>query len=97
VQKIYYNNNGGLVGPSISVYKIILKTEKQIKLLINNFSKFLIKNLDFQVITQVKNQLDNLIFANLNRENTDISEIPHKIKLIIFFPFNFYLTHAFII
>jgi len=79
-----YNNNGGLIRPSISVYKIILETEKQIKLLTNNFSKFLIKNLDLKVITQVKNQLalDNLIFANLNCENTDISEIPHKIKLI---------------
>jgi len=61
-----------------------LEAEKQIKLLNNNFSKFLIKNLDLKIITQVKNKLalDNLIFANLNCENTDISEIPHKIKLI---------------
>jgi len=79
-----YNNNGGLVGSSISVYKIILETEKQFKSLTNHFSKLLIKNLDLKVITQVKNQLalDNLIFANLNCDNTDISEIPHKIKLI---------------
>jgi len=76
-----YNNNRGLVGLFISVYKIILETEKQIKLLTNNFSKFLFKNLDLKVITQVKNQLalDTLIFANLNCENTDILEIPHKV------------------
>lgn len=78
-----FNNNGGLVRPSESVYKIILETEKQIKLLTNNFSKFL-KNLDLKVIMKVKNQfaLNNHIFANLNCENTDILETPHKIKLI---------------
>jgi len=86
-------NRGGLVGTCISVYKIILETEEQLS--INNVSKLLIKNLD--VSTQVKNQLDNLIFAILNRENTDILEIPYKMKLIKFFSFNFYVTHAFII
>lgn len=79
-----YSNNGGLIRPSKSVYKIILETEKQIKQVTNNFENLTIKNLDLKIITYVKNvlTLDNLIFSDLNCENTDPLEIPHKIRLI---------------
>jgi len=81
---LVYSNNGGLIRPSKSVYKIILETEKQIKQVTNNFENLTIKNLDLKIITYVKNvlTLDNLIFSDLNCENTDPLEIPHKIRLI---------------
>jgi len=66
-------NNGPLVQASRSVYRIVCETEKQIKLLTNNFLNLNIKNLNIKVITKVKNllALDNFIFTNLNCENVD--------------------------
>lgn len=79
-----YSNNGRLIRPSKSVYKIILETEKQIKQVTNNFENLTIKNFNLKIITYVRNvlTLDNLIFSDLNCENTDPLEIPHKIRLI---------------
>lgn len=79
-----FNNNGGLIRPSVSVYKVMLQTETQIRLLTNTFSTFAVKHLDFKIITNVKNALalDTSIFENLNCENVDLLEVPHKIKLI---------------
>lgn len=78
-----YNDNN-LVRPSISVFKVILETEKYIRFISNNLSQFQVKQLDIKVITHVKNllALDPCIFKNLNCEDIDLLEIPHKIKLI---------------
>lgn len=80
----YINDNGRLVRPSKSIYKIVLETEKQIKRITNNFENVTVKNLNLKIIMHVKNVLilDNHIFSHLNCENTDPLEIPHKIRLI---------------
>lgn len=71
---LHFSNNGPLVQASRSVHRIVCETEKQIKLLRNNFLNLNIKNLDIKVITKVKNllALDNFIFTNLNCENVDV-------------------------
>lgn len=66
------------------MYKVISETEKQIKIITNNLSNFTVKNMDLKIITRVKNVLvfDNFIFPNLNCDNVDLLEVPHKIILI---------------
>lgn len=61
-----------------------METEKYIKFLSNNLLQFKVKQLDIKVITHVKNSLalNSSIFPDLNCENADLVEIPHKIKLI---------------
>lgn len=78
-------NNGGLIIPDNSVFKIIIETERQINIQTNNFSNLRDPNLNLKVLSKVKNSLtlDNNIFPNLNCENINILETSHKIKLIL--------------
>ncbi|KYM93987.1 THAP domain-containing protein 9 [Cyphomyrmex costatus] len=79
-------NNGGLIIPNDSVFKILKETERQINIQTNNFTNFTNTNLKLKVLTKVKNSLalNDKIFPNLDCENVEILETPHKIKLIIF-------------
>jgi len=61
------------------------KQKKQLQIITNYFSQIHIKNIDKKVINEVKNILtfDNKIFPNLQCENVSLTEMPHKIQLII--------------
>lgn len=78
-------NNGGLISPSICVYKICMETEKQLDFITNGYTELSIKQLNVKVITRVKNKfaLDSSIFPNLICDNTSVLDIPHKIRLLI--------------
>lgn len=80
-----FTNNGGLIIPDDSVFKIITETERQINIQTNNFSNLTDPNLNLKVLSKVKNSLglENNIFPNLKCENVSILEESHKIKLIV--------------
>lgn len=52
-----FSNNGGLIRPSISVYKICIETEKQLDIATDGYSELSVKQLDLKVISRVKNNL----------------------------------------
>jgi len=62
-----------------------METEKQLDILTDGYTTLSIKNLDIKVITKVKNKfaLDVSIFPNLACDNVSISDMPHKIRLLI--------------
>lgn len=68
------SNNGGLIRPSLSVYKVVLCTEKEIQMITSNLSNIVITNLYHKVIMRVKNVLvlDNCIFTDLNCRKSHI-------------------------
>lgn len=78
-------NNGGLVKPSASVFSICKETEKQLHIITDHFCEINIKEIDKKVINKVKNVLvfNNKIFPNLQCEDINLLEMPHKIQLII--------------
>ena len=79
-----FSNNGGLITPSIYVYKICIETEK-LDIATNGYTELSIKQLHLKVITKVKNKfaLDSSIFPNLMCDNVSVLDLPHKIRLLI--------------
>lgn len=80
-----FSNNGGLIRPSISVYKIYMETENQINFVTDGFTELSVEQLGLRVVSRVKNNLalDSSIFPNLECDNVSIIDMPHKISLII--------------
>jgi len=80
-----YCNNGGLLKPSSSVFYICKETEKQLQIITDYFSELNIKQIDKKVINKVKNILifDKKIFPNLQCNDINLLEMPHKVQLII--------------
>lgn len=74
-------DNGGLVRPSVCIYKICLETEKQLNIATDGYTELSINQLDLKIITKVKNNfdLDSSIFPKLTCNDTGILDIPHKI------------------
>lgn len=62
-----------------------METGKQLDILTDGYTTLSIKNLYIKVITKVKNKfpLDVSIFPNLACDNVSISDMPHKILLIL--------------
>lgn len=80
-----FSNRGGLMKPSNSVFKLCIEAEKELDIATDGFTELFLKNLDLRVITKVKNKftLDQTIFPNLNCENVYLTDMPHKIRLIV--------------
>jgi len=81
---LQFNNNGGLTTPSLSVYTIVAETEKQILICTNNLNNLTAHDLGKTIILNVKRRfaLDNHIFSDINCENLNYLERPHKLILI---------------
>lgn len=62
-----------------------MEAEKELNVITDGYTELCVKDLNLKVITRVKNRfaLDSSIFPHLKCDNVSISDIPHKIRLII--------------
>lgn len=79
----FSSKKDGLIQPSNAVFKILMETERQIQIQTTGLTNLQIKNLHLKILNHVKRKfvLDANIFPHLACDY-DISEIPHKIRLI---------------
>jgi hypothetical protein len=76
-----FKNMGGLVSTSSSVFEIIKETEKIIFISTRNFTNL---NVEQKIVIIIKNyfSLNCLIFGELDCEEKNMLESPHKLELI---------------
>lgn len=79
----FSSKKDGLIQPSNAVFKILLETERQIQIQTTGLTNLQIKNLHLKILNHVRHKfvLDANIFPHFACDD-DISEIPHKIRLI---------------
>lgn len=81
---IDFKNNGGLISPSESSFKVVYQTEIFLLILTNNLQTLNIPNLDIKITSLVNKKfaLDKNIFKYLECDNVFTLDRPHKMVLI---------------